>query len=660
MFNKVLIANRGEIACRIIRTCQRLGIQTVAIYSTIDRDALHVKKADEAYHVGPNPSRESYLNIDKIIEIAKKAKVNAIHPGYGFLSENAEFAKRCEENAISFIGPPSSAILAMGAKIEAKKIMAEANVPLVPGYNGDNQDKNFLLNEAKKIGFPILIKPSAGGGGKGMRVVEHVGDFNEALESAIREAKSSFNDASILIEKYLKNPRHIEIQIFADNHGNVVYLFERDCSAQRRHQKIIEEAPATHLSEQLRKEMGEAAVRAAKAINYRGAGTIEFLYLDKQFYFMEMNTRLQVEHPVTEMICGVDLVEWQIRVASNKPLPCTQDQIKINGHAIETRIYAEDPDKKFIPSVGKLTKVTWPIQTHTLRIDTGVETGSVISQFYDPMIAKVIVHAQNRDEAIKQLSRLLFQTQLVGIHTNIQFLTALLNNKDFINANIHTQFVDQELNTLLHKEKIDQQIYALASVYLLLFQRQAKSTHCIDPFSPWKINDHWRLFTKKEQTFRLIYQEEEKTIHITLHNDSFSIKIDGNTYDSIGSLQDNLLEVEIDGHQFKFNAFSDQSNIYLNNSTEAYQFQIVNPQLAVELNDDAKRHMNSPMPGTVVAIYANKGEKVEKGKKLMVIEAMKMEHAIHAPDDGVVKELYYKVGDMVEEGVELLSFEEQD
>ena len=449
MFTKILIANRGEIACRIIKTAKKMGILTVAVYSDADAESLHVHMADEAVYLGPSPSRESYLLVDKVIAAAKMTGAQAIHPGYGFLSENAEFCRQCHQENITFIGPPVAAIEAMGSKSAAKNIMEKANVPLVPGYHGDDQSEEILKNSADEMGYPVLLKATAGGGGKGMRQVWNASEFSEGLVAAKREAKSSFGDDRMLVEKYLTQPRHVEIQVFCDNHQQAVYLFERDCSVQRRHQKIIEEAPAFSMSEELRAQMGESAIKSAQAIGYQGAGTVEFLLdVDGSFYFMEMNTRLQVEHPVTEMISGQDLVEWQLRVAAGEKLPKTQAELVLNGHAFEARIYAEDPNNDFLPATGKLEFLQTPIESEHVRIDTGVRQGDEVSVFYDPMIAKLIVWDETREKALQRLAKALSEYRINGVTTNIEFLYNLATCKPFVEADIDTGFIEKN-NSLI-------------------------------------------------------------------------------------------------------------------------------------------------------------------------------------------------------------------
>ncbi len=694
MFTKILIANRGEIACRVMRTAQRLGIRCVAVYSEADANALHVKMADEAYCIGPAPSRESYLRGDHIIEIALKAGAQAIHPGYGFLSENAEFAEKCAAAGICFIGPPPAAIRAMGSKSKAKEIMEKARVPLVPGYHGDKQDLNTLQTAAEKIGYPVILKAAAGGGGKGMRVVSQAQDFDAALSSAKREAKSSFGNDLILVEKYLTKPRHIEIQVFADTKENTIYLFERDCSIQRRHQKIVEEAPAPKVSTELRQRMGEAAIAAAKAIGYVGAGTIEFLLdVDGSFYFMEMNTRLQVEHPVTEMITRQDLVEWQIRVAQGEPLPLRQDELKIHGHAIETRIYAEDPNNDFLPSIGKIKYLKTPHENNHVRIDTGFIQGDVISPYYDPMITKLIVWDHDRDAAIVRLQQALADYQVIGVTTNLNLLTAIAKNSAYAAAELDTAFIPNHHEELFTVKPVTVNILALASVYILHLQQQKAenlSKSSADPHSPWNHLNGWRLNQPAQQTLHF-QTEQEITVVVDYRPDGYVLKcadlkrphpqplsprfapgegsknVDPLSHPAPGEgsnisaveITENDVAVIANGQHLKANIYVESNQIYLLHLGVRYQFSLLNDQQNYEQETDIKSHLTAPMPGKVVALLATAGTEVEQGAGLAVIEAMKMEHTIHAPSKGMVKEWYFQVGDLVDEGIELLKFEEK-
>ncbi len=664
MFDKILIANRGEIACRIIKTAKRLGILTVAVYSDADSHALHVKLADESYYIGKSPSTESYLRGEKIVDIAIASGAQAIHPGYGFLSENAEFAELCEQAGICFIGPGPEAIYAMGSKSAAKKIMAEAKVPLIPGYHGEQQDFTTFKKEAQKIGYPIILKASAGGGGKGMRVVDQEQDLENALTGAKREALSSFNDDKILLEKYLTKPRHVEIQIFGDKHQNYIYLFERDCSIQRRHQKIIEEAPAPGMDEGLRKKMGEAAIKAAKAIKYVGAGTIEFL-LDElgEFYFMEMNTRLQVEHPVTELITGLDLVHWQLLVADNQPLPLSQKDLTINGHAIEVRIYAEDPDNEFLPTMGEIKLLSLPSEDEGLRIDSGVAQGSNITPYYDPMIAKLIVWDKTRQLAIRKLNQALANYHIIGITTNIEFLIRIISQSDFIVGDIATDFIEQHHEAIFIKNiTIPNHYLACAVLYLDLLHKQENqhaASNNMDPYSPWYSTDCWRLNLTQQQTVEFIIDDEMIRIPYQVHNGLLQFSLDNVAYLITGNLNSSneLIVNFLDNGQLRMNVFRDDQTLYLFGNGFFYKAKIHDKTAAYNFQDETSGSLNAPMPGTVVALYAETGKSVQRGDRLIVIEAMKMEHTINAPNDGVIKAIHYQVGDMVDEGVELLSLE---
>ena len=674
---KVLIANRGEIACRIIRTCKKLNIVTVAIYSDADANAMHVSLADEAYRIGPAPSQESYLKSDEIIKIAQQSDAQAIHPGYGFLSENADFATACINSGLLFIGPPAAAIRAMGSKSHAKALMEKAQVPLIPGYHDDAQDEATLTNAANKMGYPILIKATAGGGGKGMRVVKSQTEFLESLQSAKREAFASFGDDEVLLEKYLEHPRHIEIQVFADHHNNIVHLFERDCSIQRRHQKIIEEAPAPGLSDTLRNQMGEMAIRAARAIQYVGAGTIEFLLdQDQSFYFMEMNTRLQVEHPVTEMITQQDLVEWQLRVTAGEPLPLKQNELKIHGHAFETRLYAEDPEQEFLPSCGFIELLETPKETTQVRIDTGIRAGDTISPYYDPMIAKLIVWGNDRKKALSRLQQSLAQYHIIGIRTNIDLLMSIAEHKDFINEKISTHFIAQhhdELFNQMHRVPFD--VLALASLYQLLNRQKnndRRVTHSNDPYSPWNAQDSWQIAGRRPDSICFNMNHEiivvnticlSNTIYkfydsILPQSSDHTLILRGNLLTSnkmrVEWLNDNNTPLPYESHEVTVLEKTDELNIIFN---KHYRLKMVNPLSSHEHSSEINSHLTAPMPGKVVALNTAVGNTVEPGASLLIMEAMKMEHTIRAPAKGIVKQFHYQVGDRVEEGAELLEFE---
>ena len=633
MFTKILIANRGEIACRIIQTAKKMDIKTVAVYSDADRNSLHVSQADEAIHIGPSPSNESYLVIDKIIQAALSSGAQAIHPGYGFLSENADFCRQCEANNLVFIGPPVEAILAMGSKSAAKNIMAKANVPLVPGYHGDDQSPAILKQSAEDMGYPVLLKAAAGGGGKGMRAVYQADEFDQALAAAKREAKNSFNDEIMLVEKYLQQPRHVEIQVFCDQHNNAVHLFERDCSLQRRHQKVIEEAPAPGMTEELRQRMGEAAIRAAIAINYQGAGTVEFL-LDSsgEFFFMEMNTRLQVEHPVTEMISGQDLIEWQLRVANGEPLPCTQGQLNIKGHAFEARIYAEDPEHDFLPSTGRLTVLQAPLETAHVRIDSGVTQGDEISVFYDPMITKLVVWDIDRERALERLIQALSEYKIAGVTTNIAFLYNLASSQAFRRGDVNTGFIEEHEDEIFHRRQADLDYAAPLAAQAILSERkntaQDLAEQSNEPNSPWHLVNHWRISDNSPQQ-----------INITIGTE----QVEAMAADS--ALPANIKVV------------SDESGFMLFTPNGVFHCAATQPDLGLDQAQESGGNLAAPMNGTVVTLLVDVGAMVAKGETLMVMEAMKMEHSIVAPSDGKVSEFFYQPGELVDGGAELLAFE---
>ena len=674
MFNKILIANRGEIACRIIKTAKQMGVLTVAVYSDADKDSLHVHMADEAVYIGPSPSRESYLLGDKVIAAAKQTGAQAIHPGYGFLSENADFCRNCAAEKITFIGPPVGAIEAMGSKSAAKNIMEKAEVPLVPGYHGEDQSRDIIKKAADDMGYPVLLKATAGGGGKGMRQVWSEAEFDEGLEAAKRESMSSFGDDTMLVEKYLTQPRHVEIQVFCDNHDNAVYLFERDCSVQRRHQKVIEEAPAFSMSEELRAQMGESAIKSAQAIGYQGAGTVEFLLdIDGSFYFMEMNTRLQVEHPVTEMISGQDLVEWQLRVAAGENLPKTQEQLVLNGHAFEARIYAEDADNDFLPATGKLTLLKTPIESENVRIDTGVRQGDEVSVYYDPMIAKLIVWDENREKALQRLAKALSEYRINGVTTNIDFLYNLATSKPFVEADIDTGFIEKNNDLIFHNnEKQLENELPIAALFLVLSKenkakQQAQKSN--DPNSPWHITDAWRSNEANLHTLILAHNDIEYAVTVEQKrkgNDAYySINVNGEQFDCQGEilstpLKDDTIVATINGHrsQTTFNHFENTISLYRTNGV--FNFTNILPDCGQHEGEDNHGGLTAPMNGTMVGVLVEAGQQVTKNQPLVIMEAMKMEHTIKAPSDGTIDEVYFKEGDMVDGGAELLAFTAQE
>lgn len=664
MFNKILIANRGEIACRIINTAKRLGIATVAVYSDADQHARHVALADEAVHIGPSPANESYLLAGRIINAARKTRAEAIHPGYGFLSENSAFCRQCTEQGLVFIGPPASAIEAMGSKSAAKTLMAKAGVPLLPGYNGDDQQSTTLQQAAEEIGYPVLLKAVAGGGGKGMRQVWQASEFNQALAAAKREALASVGSDAMLVEKYLTQPRHVEVQIFCDQQGHGVYLFERDCSVQRRHQKIIEEAPAPHLTDALRQQMGETALRAAQAIDYQGAGTVEFL-LDRNghFYFMEMNTRLQVEHPITEMITGQDLVEWQLLVAAGETLPLSQAQLSINGHAFEARLYAEDPEQDFLPASGTIEYLRTPDETDHVRIDSGVMEGDEVSSYYDPMIAKLIVWGSNRELALRRLGQCLSQYHISGVTTNVDFLKRLSEHPAFAQAEVHTGFIEQHSATLFNNQPIaiDQQL-ALACLYLQLAtrQRSAPQANDQDPYSPWNHHDHWRLNAHFHQSLTIVLAGKAFQLRLEKsHHQSGQYILHGQSHSQAisGTLQDQTLCATLDGHRQTVTVVAEGQRFRVFTANGSFSFEQPNANPEATHSDDNHAGFTAPMNGTVVDIAAPCHVAVSKGDTLLVMEAMKMEHAIRAPVDGIVSEYYCQTGDRVDGGATLLRFE---
>jgi 3-methylcrotonyl-CoA carboxylase alpha subunit len=672
MFTKILIANRGEIACRVAATARRMGIKTVAVYSEADAGAKHVAVCDEAVLIGPAAAKESYLRGDKIIAVAKATGAQAIHPGYGFLSENAEFADACAEAGLVFIGPPASAMRAMGSKSAAKSLMEKANVPLVPGYHGEQQDADFLHAQADKIGYPVLLKASAGGGGKGMRVIENTAQFKDALASCKREAISSFGDDKVLAEKYLQRPRHIEIQVFADTLGNCIYLFERDCSVQRRHQKVLEEAPAPNMPAERRAAMGEAAVAAAKAVGYVGAGTVEFIAnQDGSFYFMEMNTRLQVEHPVTEMITGTDLVEWQLRVAAGEPLPKRQDELAIHGHAIEARIYAENPEKGFLPSIGTLHHLGTPDAVAFelggaaglpagVRIDSGVRAGDAISPFYDPMIAKLIVWGVDRKQALARMAQALSQYQIVGLATNIAFLKRLVEGQAFSTADLDTGLIERNQETLFPvAQAAPDAAIALAAVALIASEKdRAAAQSAANAADPWSRALGWRM----NQTYAraLSFGDEAKayTVHVTYRAEDwlFSASSAQPQILSLTAQDGNDYSIKLGDQAVHGSVLRDGDVFHVFANGAHYPLAYNDPMAHAGEAEAEGGRLTAPMPGKVVAVLAAQGQEVKKGDALVIMEAMKMEHTIAAPHDGVIDEILYSVGDQVADGAPLLAF----
>jgi 3-methylcrotonyl-CoA carboxylase alpha subunit len=666
MFRKILIANRGEIACRVIRTARRMGVSTVAVYSDADAASRHVAMADEAVRIGPAPVRESYLRADAIIAAAKATGAEAIHPGYGFLSENAEFADALATAGLVFIGPPASAIRAMGLKGAAKALMQEAKVPVVPGYHGDNQDYEFLLKEAERIGWPVLIKAVAGGGGKGMRRVDAASEFKAALAGAQREGANAFGNDRVLLEKYLVKPRHIEIQVFADRQGNAVHLFERDCSVQRRHQKVLEEAPAPDMPPAMRQAMGQAAVNAAKAIGYVGAGTVEFIadvsdgLKPDRFYFMEMNTRLQVEHPVTEMITGQDLVEWQLQVAAGGVLPLRQDELRIEGHAVEARIYAEDPNRNFLPSVGKLHRLRPPAENAHVRVDTGVREGDSVTPFYDPMIAKLIVWDQDRRSALRRLGQALAEYQIAGVTTNTAFLIALAGHPAFGAGDLDTGFIERFRADLIPPVSgADATALTLAALAVVLERRSKRTAPAGDPWSPWAAVNGWRM---NDQGYdELVFRDGENDITLRVeYAAEGAIRVHGPELSVLASGElgpDGSLEAVLDERRMKVGVVRLGADLVLLRPGHAQKLTLIDPRAAGDMDEVAGGALTAPMPGKVVQVLVAEGAEVEKGQALMVLEAMKMEHTIAAPARGKVAKLHFNAGDQVSEGATLLSLE---
>ena len=665
MFTKLLIANRGEIACRIIATAKSMGVKTVAVYSDADANSRHVAAADEAFYLGGSAPAESYLRGDAIIDVAKRSGAQAIHPGYGFLSENAEFARSCEQAGIEFVGPGSAAIDAMGSKSAAKEIMTQAKVPLVPGYHGEDQANDLLLSEAEKIGYPLLIKAAYGGGGKGMRIVESKGELQEAIDSARREAASSFGNDKLLMERYLRQPRHVEVQVFADKHGNCVYLSDRDCSVQRRHQKVVEEAPAPGLSDELRKQMGEAAVAAAKAIDYVGAGTVEFLLdTDNSFFFMEMNTRLQVEHPVTELVTGQDLVEWQLKVAEGQTLPLQQDEIRIQGHSFEVRVYAEDPQNKFLPASGKLDYLREPAENRYVRIDSGIREADVISNFYDPMISKLIVWDEDRKLALQRMVNALNDYKIVGLKHNIAFLRSIILHPAFANENFSTDFIDRYNTELLAVDNTDNlNVLAMAGLYQVLSRKQqavATLNQQNDKVSPWNNLAGFRLNQVNQHQVRLLDDNQQQIeLRITEVNSNYSVYVDDQEIQLTGSLEDNLLKVQLSDHQFSLQVAQIGDDFTLFLETQQHHFKAIQAQ-ELEQEDSGADKLKAPMNGTIVTHLVEVGAEVEAGQGLLVMEAMKMEYTIEAPFAGKVSEFFFHPGDLVNDGAQLLDMSEAE
>ncbi|KAG0416040.1 hypothetical protein HPB47_006791 [Ixodes persulcatus] len=665
---KILIANRGEIACRVIRSAKKLGIRSVAVYSDADRKSMHVTMADEAYHIGPAASQESYLRHDRILATAKRCGAQAIHPGYGFLSENTEFAEMCAQEGIIFVGPPASAIRDMGIKSTSKAIMAAAGVPVIVGYHGEEQSEEKLKEEARRIGFPVMAKAVRGGGGKGMRIVMNEGEFDAQLESAKREAMKSFGDDNMLIEKFVANPRHVEVQVFGDHHGNYVYLFERDCSVQRRHQKVIEEAPAPGVTEETRRLLGEAAVKAARAVNYVGAGTVEFIMdADQKFYFMEMNTRLQVEHPITEMITGTDLVEWQIKVAQGEPLPLSQDQLRVRGHSFEARIYAEDPDNNFMPGAGSLDFLRTPPLSSEIRVDTGVREGDEVSVHYDPMIAKLAVWGPDRATALRRLHQSLSDYTLVGLANNISFLMRLACHPSFKLGDVHTEFIPLHHDELFVQRDIKGDFLCAAVLSLIGHERaeflrshEPDDLQSLDLVIPFRVNSNCR------RKFLLSCRDKKYELLVTyLDYGSYRVKCGDEVLDVRGrtTVVDGVATVECDvgGSSVKLRTVLHDGTLHVFDRDGLEQLSIAKPAyLSAADEDSGPLGAVAPMPGVIEKLFVKEGDAVKEGDPVVVMIAMKMEYVIKAPSTGVIEKLLYKIGDNVPKNAQLVKIKSDE
>ncbi|HEY9131656.1 MAG TPA: biotin carboxylase N-terminal domain-containing protein [Dyella sp.] len=660
MFERVLIANRGEIACRVIRTCRRLGIHTIAVYSEADASAQHVRLADEAWPIGGPRPADSYLRGDTILDVARRSGAQAIHPGYGFLSENTAFARACRDADIVFIGPNPESIDAMGSKAAAKALMERHDVPLVPGYHGDNQDDAYLAEQARQTGFPLMIKAAAGGGGKGMRIVRAEKEFADALASAQREAANAFGDTRVILERYVEHPRHIEFQVFGDKLGHVIHLNERECSAQRRYQKVLEETPSPFLTPERRAAMGEAAVAAAKAVDYVGAGTVEFIVgQDGEFFFMEMNTRLQVEHPVTEETLGLDLVEWQLRVANGEPLPLRQEQIHARGHAIEVRLYAEDPEQNFLPGSGKLQRLRLPVPSAHVRLDGGVIEGDTVTIFYDPMIAKLIVHDDNRMHALQRLRDALAQSEIVGPKSNIAFLERLARHPAVIEGRIDTGYLDRHLDEFLTgDDAVPAETLFAAATAALLYEEAHIGAPESDPHSPWSRADAWRVGHQGKRIVALSLREQRHEIQAYGHNGNYRLEF-GNTHSDVqgACLVEGVLSARFDGQSLRIPLQADAARILLHDAGgRRYSLMRASAFAWDSREGCGGNQVIAPMPGRIVLVKAKPGDRVEEGQELLVMEAMKMELALKAPRAGTIESLSATQGDFVEADAVLVRF----
>jgi 3-methylcrotonyl-CoA carboxylase alpha subunit len=664
MFRTLLIANRGEIACRIARTAKRMGIETIAVFSDADADALHVRTADRAMRIGPASARASYLDIARLIAAAQASGAQAIHPGYGFLSENPEFAEACAAAGLIFVGPPADAMRAMGSKSAAKTLMQRSGVPLLPGYHGENQDAAFLAAQAREVEFPVVIKAVSGGGGRGMRVVAAAADFASALEAARQEALSAFGDDCVLIERYLERPRHIEVQVFADTHGNVVHLFERDCSVQRRHQKVIEEAPAPGIDPRRRAAMGEAAVAAARAVGYVGAGTVEFVADADGFFFLEMNTRLQVEHPVTEMVTGFDLVEWQLRIAAGEVLPATQDEIGLSGHAIEVRLYAEDPARDFAPSIGRLVAFHLPSGENSVRIDAGFVTGDTVSIHYDAMLAKLIVHAATREVALATLRRALADCDIVGVASNLDLLYRIAAHPAFAAGGVDTGFIARHADTLLDAQDTPPDDVLAAAALGVLTDEAAAAAHqaaaSADPYSPWQARDQWWLNTSPDRVLEFHSGETLAPVAVRRDGTAWLLTIGERTLRAAATRgTDEWLEVTLGDARCRVRVTRDGETVSVRRAGATFRFGFPDPVAHADDADASGGRLVAPLPGQVTQVLAEPGAAVTRRQVLVVLEAMKTVFRLTAPADGVVEHVSCQVGDTVQDGQVLVSFADQ-
>ena len=660
MFTKILIANRGEIACRVAATARRMGVRTVAVYSDADANVAHVQACDEAVHIGGNAPQDSYLQWQRILQAAMQTGAQAIHPGYGFLSENADFANACQQAGVVFIGPSSASIQAMGLKAASKQLMEKAGVPLVPGYHGADQNPALLAQEAQTMGFPVLIKASAGGGGKGMRIVQGAEDFADALASCQREAKNSFNDDAVLVEKYVQRPRHIEIQVFGDSHGNIIHLHERDCSVQRRHQKVLEESPAPGLTEAMRQRMGAAAVAAAKAVNYVGAGTVEFIVEQSErgidFFFMEMNTRLQVEHPVTEAVTGLDLVEWQLRIAAGEALPLKQAQVKVQGHAIEARICAETPDNDFLPATGRLQVIRIPLAhrftTGDVRWDSGVRAGDEISPYYDSMIAKLIVHGDTREQALARLDQALSELHIVGVANNVGFLRQVVRSPSFAQAQLDTALIEREKHLLFHRQALPLALAVAAAMAHGLAKEAPRGNAWVDP---WSQTDGWLMQGQSLRKFDYVCGEETGVALLTRHSHGPALLQIGEINQAlVWQAQGDTVQLQWGDQRLRAHVYAAKDQIHVFADRGSCSLHFIDPLAHAAQGSAASGNLSAPMPGKLLSFAVKVGDKVKAGQALAVMEAMKMEHTVAAPADGTVAELLYAPGDQVHEGAPLL------